>query len=690
MDAVNDDITWKNAMDLYQDFNSIDGNSIDFSPTFDHLRCSRGAGENLSSSMQDLFMSAPFWYSAMFVSISVIVTECAWYWRRRKNLTVILVNEHQSNDSDIGTIPEEQRDGRDQTMAATVEEGNFSNMTSARKTFKMLKQSCHLFFMKYKIRKYCMPMLFVGANLLLLFIICLSILSLLEFEHGMDLPFTLKTLTPACTSTMKFCPDAQMPIERPSISKSDALTTFKPFSYLIASDTQLDWYAGESAYLGQLNYPPPCSEKDSCDSCTKKFGTYSNQQMVASMESLIAELNNLEALHYNLSSPPHSSSSEIISGVPIAVKGLVMNGDLTQYFHREERKKFTSLYHNIDGLEQYFPSLGNHDYDQGSGATYNGDEWVGPHYCNGKHAIAYFQSAFCNKIPHFDAKRRVTRFDPKSLAYSWDEGIYHFVHLHYHPTYENAGLQISNSLEWMERDLKLANEKELTTVLFIHAASGLPSSLENVILNSKVAVIFAGHLHRCVGKKCSIIRAFNTKDAQELIDGNGTSSSFDGVGKCFPASAALCGGRINSYSNSLFYIDDKDATLSLPRIKLFSEVPQQKGKCPVGKYATFVNHTDNTILCKEKSIRNSFPYIMENLDESPKNRTTTIPIIWSGSASFETFLRADFLADRIVINVMTATTGNEGRRYIDTHDVPNAVYPFHTASDMDEITVFVQ
>lgn len=381
MDAVDDEITWRNAMDIYQDFNS-NVNSNDFS-TFDHLRCSRGAGETLSSSLQDLFVSAPFWYSLMFVSISLILAEVYWYRIRRRDVTRILTNEHQSNDFEIV----EQTVDQDQTMAAAKEEGDSSNMTPAQWKFKTLKESFHSLLMKYKIRKYCPPILFFGANLLLLFIIFLSVLSLLEFEHGIDLPFSLKILTPACTATTKVCPDADIPIERPSISKSDAMSTFKPFSYLIASDTQLDWYDGESAYLGQLNYPPSCSEQDSCDSCTEKFGTYSNQQMVASMESLIAESNHHEALHYNSSSLPHSYSSESNSSVPIAIKGLVINGDLTQYFHRKEMKKYTSIYHNIDGLEQYFPSLGNHDYDQRSGATHNGDEWAGPHYCNGKHSI---------------------------------------------------------------------------------------------------------------------------------------------------------------------------------------------------------------------------------------------------------------------------------------------------------------
>jgi hypothetical protein len=41
-----------------------------------------------------------------------------------------------------------------------------------------------------------------------------------------------------------------------------------------------------------------------------------------------------------------------------------------------------------------------------------------------------------------------------------------------------------------------------------------------------------------------------------------------------------------------------------------------------------------------------------------------------------------------VINSMTATRGNEGKRYIDVFTLPNAIYPFHETSDLDEFVIF--
>lgn len=114
-------------------------------------------------------------------------------------------------------------------------------------------------------------------------------------------------------------------------------------------------------------------------------------------------------------------STSVTAGV--IPKTLVMNGDLTQFFHLSERQKYESIYHNIIGLEQYFPSLGNHDYKHGSTSTYNLDDWLGQRSCNAEHALGYFRGAFCGGIPNFDPGRRVTAYDPHSLSYSWDEVV---------------------------------------------------------------------------------------------------------------------------------------------------------------------------------------------------------------------------------------------------------------------------
>ena len=510
-------------------------------------------------------------------------------------------------------------------------------------------------------------------NLVLLTILFLSSVSLVEIAGNVNLqPFPLKTLTPTCTDISHFCPDGNMPLQKWSTSRSEALENFESFSYIIASDSQLDWFDGESAYLGKMNYPPPCSEKDSCSSCSAKMGKYTNAQMKKSFEHLIEG----------------QGQSNVRDGAP-KPKTLVMNGDLTQYFHKDERDRYESVYHNIDGLEQYFPSLGNHDYDQYLGATYNSDEWIGTKTCNGKHAVGYFKGAFCGNVPNFEAKDRITRYDPESLAYSWEEGPYHFVHLHYHPLYENAGVGIVNSVQWLEQDLKLAESMDLTTILFVHSVQHIPLVMETMILESNVAAIFAGHLHRCFFQKCDNLVALNTYEAEKHFNSSQSEDegdqNYNRVEKCYPAAESLRCLRGSPRGHSLFYVNDMDENMTLPKNELFSHTPIQRGLCPVSLYGKYINETDNTALCRRVSVPARIPFLRVGESEVEDK---SIPIFWSGSASFQTFLLVDFYDDRIVVNAMTSTEGNEGKRYVEAHEVPNAVYPYQNSESLEEVTIY--
>ncbi len=434
MDAVDDDITWRNAFEMYEDYNADGTRGVS-----DHLRCSRGPAETLSSSGQDIFSSVPFWYTVLVIMTVAILGEMYWFLRRRRTRrnetqdqqcecesneggneneapfsTPVMVSpvtnpegsslmddssmpvrNYSKDGTDHGPAEDENPRGHDE--AEQTSESQQSSLMRVRQRMRAICTcKCHPMAIKIGI-----PTFFLALNLAICFIIFASIVSLLELQYGVDLSHALKTVTPSCTATEKLCPDGNAPIDRASIDRAEVLQEgFKPFSYLIASDSQLNWYNGESAYIGKKNYPPPCSKRDSCGSCTAKFGSYTNMQMKNTIEKIIATT---------------STSSTDDESSNVNVTALVMNGDLTQYFHRREELDYKSLYHNIRGLKQYFPSLGNHDYDQGS-ATYDNDEWISPHYCNGKHAIAYFRSSFCNKIPKFEAKDRVTRYNPQSLA----------------------------------------------------------------------------------------------------------------------------------------------------------------------------------------------------------------------------------------------------------------------------------
>ena len=326
-----------------------------------------------------------------------------------------------------------------------------------------------------------------GWMIILVFLLMMSQISFIILIELMGVPFSnyhwLSLLTPSCSAINTACQKSKDSIKKPSVpytrSSREIDSTEPLFSYLIVSDTQFDWFGNEFPELGKEKMPSICKEGiDTYESCSSKYGRYSNQQMKKAIEV-------------------YSKSQNSTS--------LIINGDLTSYFHPKERMEFETVFHKIEGLKRFYPSLGNHDYHHKVGATYGGDQWLGnPKKCNALHALDYIRGGFCGGIPRFPFND-IVRYDSKSLAYSWEEGPYHFVHTHFYPGYENKRIDIHSSLSWLRRDITLAAEANLTTILFIHSASDFQNnSLAKDIVNkeNKVAAIFSGHSHRCLMNKC--------------------------------------------------------------------------------------------------------------------------------------------------------------------------------------------
>mmetsp|Transcript_45110 Transcript_45110/g.88252 ORF Transcript_45110/g.88252 Transcript_45110/m.88252 type:complete len:329 (-) Transcript_45110:614-1600(-) len=304
-------------------------------------------------------------------------------------------------------------------------------------------------------------------------------------------------MTPACSDPSKVCAAGNVDVHRPSSPVSRAAA---PFTYVVASDAQLDWFDGESPSLGRRNAPVPCDEGDSCGTCTRKFGRYTNARLAAAVQD-----------------------AAIRSSAPVS---FVMNGDLTAYFHPWERHDYTALLHDIPGIAAYYPGLGNHDIDHGGGAKYGGDQWVGPSTCNARHAMAYIKGSLCGDVPSFDPTR-IVRYHAASGAYSWEEGRFHFVQVHYYPTYEAADAGIGGSLSWLERDLEAAAAAHRTSVLFVHSAGGLDlPRMEAILLGKNVAAIFSGHEHRCFMRKCVGVRVLREEEVRKAaeVDDNATDA----------------------------------------------------------------------------------------------------------------------------------------------------------------------
>ena len=672
---------------------------------FPYLKCQKGAGELLASWSGDAVTSATFWESSVvFITLIFVGEFVALYfvcWKRKRGRSSTRYAQVVPLDDGLDVLHERQTlsslhiiaEGEDNYDS---EEIQFVNQQATKSsTFMYSKKNVATTRCRYCNRRRLLCILQIIMVILLngLLIVALSFfsLSMNEIVTHSYYSESVQKFTPACSDSMLICPAGNVDIDKQSsvyfplssqsvnsVKYEDDLTIksmsqeeeatnkniLQPFSYIIASDAQLYWFNGEFANMGQQALPSSCTTSDSCARCTSKHGQSTNRRLQRAWESLmLGETDGMNSTNNNIINLPIPNT-------------LVMNGDLTAYFHPCEKNAYDSIYTNIVGMKHYFPSLGNHDIEHPGGAMYGGDQWVGPPNCNMEHAIAYFKSGFCGQIPSFDADR-IVRYDSSSLAYSWDQGRFHFVHAHYYPSYEMASVKYRSSLEWLERDLQIARDSGLTTILFVHNAQGLNEAMESVILGKSVRAIIAGHNHRCLSRRCEGVYPMHESqisnlDSQELSDA-----------KCIPAAYDTCQ---NLHGEHMIYVKDKVDDVPFPQRKLKNIDRKDKPLCP--KPAPFyINETDNSLLCRR--VRYSQPHFP--FDRKLNSTKETIPIFWSGSASFETFLRGDFYDDRFVINAMTVASDKGGTvgRYMDLHTVPNAVYPYHEASDIEEIVIYL-
>ena len=607
---------------------------------FPYLKCQKGAGELLKTWSGDAVKSVVFWESLMVLSLLIFFGEMvALYFLYIKSSKS---SRYGVKGLESGSALESGVDfsGMHTSSIQIDNEGDDDGEIN----FVVMQWSFlpSLSFIQRAARgpldsksvthrcKYCSPaasrisrcivriLAMVLINGLLAVAVTFSALSLIEIKAHPHYSERMQKLTPACSDPAMVCPSGNRDIDKQSAQwpplesapgrKDDSTQTLQattgtmqPFSYVIASDAQLYWFNGEFAEMGRKPMPSSCTPSDSCSRCTGNHGMNANRRLQKAWESLMTgETDGMNASNADLPIPKtlvmngelcYTISHDVspwanVNNLIFCRSKFLHIGDLTAYFHPWEKRAHDSIYNNIDGLKYYFPSLGNHDIEHPGGAMYGGDQWVGPPNCNMEHAIGYIKSGFCGQIPAFDADR-VVRYDSASLAYSWDEGRYHFVHSHYYPSYEMASVKYHSSLEWLERDLQLANDSGLTTILFVHAAQGLNEAMETIILGKNVRAIIAGHTHRCLSRKCEGIYPIHeaqvkNMNPQELADA-----------KCIPAAYDTCQVL---HGENMIYVKDMEPDLPFPMKKIEYTVQEDKPLCP--KPAPFyINETDNSLLC---------------------------------------------------------------------------------------------
>ncbi|PXF42689.1 hypothetical protein BWQ96_07575 [Gracilariopsis chorda] len=189
--------------------------------------------------------------------------------------------------------------------------------------------------------------------------------------------------------------------------------------------------------------------------------------------------------------------------------GVIINGDLTQYFHPREFDLFERYYvlhsnspHKDVLRYDLYLGLGNHDYANNVADC----GWIREfqyllRFTNGcaQKAVDTIKGMIsCNTSDSFPATK-VQNFDSGSLAYSWDHENYHFIQLHNYPTYEASSIGISSSMEWLEEDLKLAVAAKRKIIVNLHDlgdhfhGSGR-NTFFTMLKNANVLAIFCGHV----------------------------------------------------------------------------------------------------------------------------------------------------------------------------------------------------
>lgn len=193
------------------------------------------------------------------------------------------------------------------------------------------------------------------------------------------------------------------------------------------------------------------------------------------------------------------------SNVPVMI-----NGDMTAFGHGWQRSTVKPILDKHLG-DQYDYGLGNHDYQN------NVDDCFLNNCAAG--SIVDLKNRYWGKLDSLDLKvssaMSITKMVAGSLAYSRTYGDVHLVQLHNEPTYSTVftawdwGMptvyQITDALDWLEQDLKVARQKGRVILLNMHKPDEWKGSREQVdrfrqmIQKYQVTAVFAGHYHRNAG-----------------------------------------------------------------------------------------------------------------------------------------------------------------------------------------------
>ncbi|MGZ7456698.1 metallophosphoesterase family protein [Pseudomonas sp. Ma2-10] len=200
---------------------------------------------------------------------------------------------------------------------------------------------------------------------------------------------------------------------------------------------------------------------------------------------------------------------------------VMINGDITAFGHGWQRSVVKPILDSkLLGLYDY--GLGNHDYENNvDDCLFNNcaagsiEDFLARY--TGKNGRA--ESIDVQQVEEGTIKKRVSG----SLAYSKNFGDVHMVQLNNEPTYSVSftaynwlvpkGYYLTDALDWLEKDLKVAREKGQIIILNMHkpkwdGSAQQLSRFSKMIKDYKVTAVFAGHYHRFNGQYKSAFSEF--------------------------------------------------------------------------------------------------------------------------------------------------------------------------------------
>lgn len=198
------------------------------------------------------------------------------------------------------------------------------------------------------------------------------------------------------------------------------------------------------------------------------------------------------------------------------VRGVLINGDLTAYGHEGQLETYSGLLGMLE--PPYFPALGNHDYANNVGDTFND---------NAATRMAAFMYGWLRAndgTVRYDFSEHSYYQFPElrtdysgSLAYSFNVGKVHFVQLQNYPSYQNEWSSwntaaasrdfyfIQRSFYWLTNDLALARNRGDIILVSLHDyhehfTEPYVSEFGAIMDLYGVSAVFAGHIHETCGK----------------------------------------------------------------------------------------------------------------------------------------------------------------------------------------------